>query len=191
MIGRSRIPIPDEMPDASVLLKQMDRYGSKRRAFRPTADRQTVSLGLSALIAEPYARWSTSPCLRGCASASWQAWYGATYIRTRSRSTAVTAGAIGTSRNRTPAIRDNNVLVRHIRPAARKLGIEWVHWQVPRRSSATWLQQAGVDVQDAQGLLRHSRASTTQDIYQQLVPASQRRAVERLTALVETAHAVQ
>ena len=31
---------------------------------------------------------------------------------------------------------------------------------------ATWLQQAGVDVKDAQGLLRHSRASTTMDIYQ-------------------------
>ncbi len=88
-------------------------------------------------------------------------------------------------------MRDNNVLVRHIKPAARKLGIGWVNWQVLRRSCATWLQQAGVDVKDAQGLLRHSRASTTQDIYQQLVPASQRRAVQRLTALVETAHAVQ
>jgi integrase len=88
-------------------------------------------------------------------------------------------------------LRDNNVLVRHIKPAARELGIGWVNWQVLRRSCATWLQQAGVDVKDAQGLLRHSRASTTQDIYQQLVPASQRRAVERLNALVETAHAVQ
>jgi site-specific recombinase XerD len=88
-------------------------------------------------------------------------------------------------------VRDNNVLVGHIKPAASKLGIGWVNWQVLRRSYATWLQQAGVDVKDAQGLLRHSRASTTQDIYQQLVPASQRRAVERLSALVEGAHAVQ
>jgi hypothetical protein len=30
----------------------------------------------------------------------------------------------------------------------------------------------------------HSRASTTQDIYQQLVPESQRQAVRRLTACV-------
>ena len=66
-------------------------------------------------------------------------------------------------------MRDNNILVRHIKPAARKLGMEWVNWQVFRRSCATWLQQAGVDVKDAQGLLRHSRASTTMDIYQQLV----------------------
>ena len=31
----------------------------------------------------------------------------------------------------------------------------------------SWLQQTGVDVKDAQGILRHSRASTTQDVYQQ------------------------
>jgi integrase len=88
-------------------------------------------------------------------------------------------------------MRDNNILVRHIKPVAKQLGIGWVNWQVLRRSCATWLQQAGVDVKDAQGLLRHSRASTTQDVYQQLVPESQRRAVQRLTALVESAHAVQ
>jgi integrase len=76
-------------------------------------------------------------------------------------------------------MRDNDVLVRHIKPAARKLGIGWINWQVLRRSYATWLQQAGNDVKDAQGLLRHSRASMTQDIYQQLVPESQRTAVAR------------
>ncbi len=88
-------------------------------------------------------------------------------------------------------MRDNNILVRHIKPAARKLGMEWVNWQVFRRSCATWLQQAGVDVKDAQGLLRHSRASTTMDIYQQLVPESQRQAVAKLTALAQQASSVQ
>jgi len=87
-------------------------------------------------------------------------------------------------------MRDNNILARHIKPAARKLGIPWVNWQVLRRSCATWLQQAGVDVKDAQGLLRHSRASTTQDIYQQLVPESQRVAVRKLTAYVWPSEAV-
>ncbi|MEO5925666.1 MAG: tyrosine-type recombinase/integrase [Bryobacteraceae bacterium] len=86
---------------------------------------------------------------------------------------------------------DNTVLSRHIKPAARKLGIGWVNWQVLRRSCATWLQQAGVDVKDAQGILRHSRASTTQDIYQQVVPESQRRAVGRLTAFVQRPAGVQ
>jgi len=88
-------------------------------------------------------------------------------------------------------MRDNNILSRHIKPVARKLGIGWVNWQVLRRSCATWLQQAGVDVKDAQGLMRHSRASTTQDVYQQLVPESQNKAVKRLTAYVEACRTVQ
>jgi len=80
-------------------------------------------------------------------------------------------------------MRDNNILTRHIKPAARKLGLELVNWQVLRRSFATWLKLVGADVKDAQGLMRHSRASTTLDIYQQFVPESQRRVVDRLTSL--------
>jgi integrase len=82
------------------------------------------------------------------------------------------------------AMRDNVILSRHIKPAARKLGVGWVNWQVLRRSHATWLQQAGVNVKDAQGLMRHSRASTTQDVYQQVVLESQRKAVKKLSAFV-------
>jgi integrase len=82
-------------------------------------------------------------------------------------------------------MRDNNILVRHIKPAARKLGIGWVNWQVLRRSFATWLKMVGADVKDAQALMRHSRASTTLDIYTQFVPESQRRVVDKLTALTE------
>ena len=84
-------------------------------------------------------------------------------------------------------MRDNNILSRHLKPAGRQLGIGWVNWQVLRRSFATWLQQVGVDVKDAQGLMRHSRASTTMDVYQQIVPESQRRAVERLGQLGSSA----
>jgi hypothetical protein len=43
---------------------------------------------------------------------------------------------------------------------------------------------AGADVKDAQALMRHSKASTTLDIYQQFVPESQRKAVEKLSGLV-------
>ena len=49
-----------------------------------------------------------------------------------------------------------------------------------RRSFATWLKMAGADVKDAQGLMRHARASTTLDVYQQFVPASQRRVIDGL-----------
>jgi integrase len=80
-------------------------------------------------------------------------------------------------------MRDNNILVRHIKPAARRLGVQFVNWRCLRTSHATWLKLAGADVKDAQAQMRHSRASTTLDIYQQFVPESQRRVVDRLTAL--------
>jgi integrase len=82
-------------------------------------------------------------------------------------------------------MRDNNVLVRHLKPAGRKLGIDWLNWQVLRRTYATWLKIAGADTKDAQALMRHARASTTLDIYQQFVPESQRRVVESLSSLME------
>lgn len=81
-------------------------------------------------------------------------------------------------------MRDNNILCRIIKPAARKLGLPWMNWRSLRTSHATWLKIAGADVKDAQAQMRHSRASTTMDIYQQFVPESQRRAVDRLSALV-------
>ncbi len=80
-------------------------------------------------------------------------------------------------------MRDNNILVRHIKPAARKLGLGFVNWRCLRTSHATWLKMAGADVKDAQAQMRHSRASTTLDIYQQFVPESQRRVVDRLMNL--------
>jgi integrase len=39
----------------------------------------------------------------------------------------------------------------------------------------------GANVKDAQAQMRHSRASTTLDIYQQFVPESEKRVVERLS----------
>jgi integrase len=80
-------------------------------------------------------------------------------------------------------IRDNNILTRFIKPAARKLGLGWVNWRSLRTSHAVWLKMAGADVKDAQGQMRHSRATTTLDIYQQFVPESQQRVVNRLSAL--------
>jgi integrase len=80
-------------------------------------------------------------------------------------------------------IRDNNILTRFIKPAARAMGLPWVNWLALRRSHAVWLKMAGADVKDAQGQMRHSRATTTLDIYQQFVPESQRRVVDRLSTL--------
>jgi integrase len=80
-------------------------------------------------------------------------------------------------------MRDNNILVRHIKPPARKLGLGFVNWLVLRRSFATWLKMVGADVKDAQALMRHSRASTTLDIYQQFIPESERKVVDKLSGL--------
>jgi integrase len=83
-------------------------------------------------------------------------------------------------------MRDNNILVRHLKPAAKKLGLGFVNWRCLRTSHATWLKLVGADVKDVQSLLRHSRASTTLDIYQQFTPESERRAVDQLTNLRTT-----
>ena len=80
-------------------------------------------------------------------------------------------------------MRDNNILCRFIKPAAKKIGLPWVNWRSLRTSHAVWLKMAGADVKDAQGQMRHSRASTTLDIYQQFVPESQRKVVDRLSTL--------
>lgn len=80
-------------------------------------------------------------------------------------------------------IRDNNILVRYIKPAGRRVGMPWLNWRCLRTSHAMWLKLAGADVKDAQGQMRHSRASTTLDIYQQFVPESQRRVVDKLNGL--------
>jgi integrase len=80
-------------------------------------------------------------------------------------------------------MRDNNILIRHIKPAGRKIGLEFVNWRCLRTSHATWLKMVGADVKDAQAQMRHSRASTTLDIYQQFVPESQQKAVAKLSSL--------
>ena len=77
-------------------------------------------------------------------------------------------------------MRDNNILARHIKPAARLLGIPWVNWQVLRRSFAMKLKKNGADVKDAQALMRHSKASTTMDVYMQFDSESQRRVLDGL-----------
>jgi len=79
-------------------------------------------------------------------------------------------------------MRDNNILSRFIKPASRKVGLGFVNWRCLRTPHATWLKLAGTDVKDAQAQMRHSRASTTLDIYQQFVPES-RAAVDRLSSL--------
>ena len=72
-------------------------------------------------------------------------------------------------------MRDNNILTRFMKPAGRKLGLGFVNWRCLRTSRATWAIEAGANPKDVQATMRHSRISTTLDIYAQFVPDSQRR----------------
>jgi integrase len=83
---------------------------------------------------------------------------------------------------------DGNILRRHLRPAALKLGIDpkKATWRSLRTSCATWLIEAGANPKDVQGHMRHSRISTTMEIYAQRLPESERRAVSRMAEMVES-----
>ena len=81
---------------------------------------------------------------------------------------------------------DHNILSRHIKPAARILGLPWVNWQVLRRSYGTWMVESGADPKAVQAQMRHSRISTTMDIYAQFVPEAQKRAVAKMSEMVDS-----
>ena len=80
------------------------------------------------------------------------------------------------------AMNDQNILKRHLQPAARRLGLKKVDWRMLRRSFCTWLVSAGADVKSAQGLMRHTRVQTTLDIYAQMTDGGQMQAIEKLAA---------
>jgi integrase len=77
-------------------------------------------------------------------------------------------------------LRDGNVLRRFIKPAAKALGVDGVNWQCLRRSHATWLVRSGADPKSVQGQMRHSRISTTMDVYAQIVNEGQQQALRSL-----------
>ena len=82
-------------------------------------------------------------------------------------------------------LNDGNILRRHIKPAARLLGLKRVSWHMLRRSYGTWMADAGANPKDVQGQMRHSRISTTMDVYAQFVPEGQKKAVRQLRDYVE------
>jgi integrase len=81
-------------------------------------------------------------------------------------------------------INADNIRKRFSQPAAEKLNLGVVNWRCLRTSCATWQLQAGADPKSVQGQMRHSRISTTMDIYAQFVPEGQKRAAAKLTRYV-------
>ena len=88
-------------------------------------------------------------------------------------------------------MRDGNILRRHLRPAAVKLGMDpkKATWRSLRTSCGTWMIEAGANPKDTQAQMRHERLSTTMDIYAQHVPTSQRRAITKTMEMVRSRQA--
>jgi integrase len=55
------------------------------------------------------------------------------------------------------ALSDTNLLLRHLKPAGKKIGVPWVSWHTFRRTHATLLQLAGGSAKDAQAQLGHAQ----------------------------------
>ena len=77
-----------------------------------------------------------------------------------------------------------NLLRKHLKPAAKKLGLSGVTWHLLRHSHATMLDSVGTPIGTMQSLLGHSTPEITRQIYLHAIPEEQRRAVESVERLV-------
>jgi len=77
-----------------------------------------------------------------------------------------------------------NLLRKHLKPAAKKLGLLDVTWHLLRHSHATMLDSVGTPIGTMQSLLGHSTPEITREIYLHAIPEEQRRAVESVERLV-------
>ena len=77
-----------------------------------------------------------------------------------------------------------NLLRKHLKPAAKKLGLSGVTWHLLRHSQATMLDGVGTPIGTMQALLGHSAPEITREIYLHAIPEEQRRAVESVERLV-------
>ena len=93
-------------------------------------------------------------------------------------------GALVFSTRKGTALRPNNLLRRHLRPACERAGIPPIGWHAFRHTHATLLNDLGESPKTTQAQLGHSSATITSDIYTHVVPATQRAAVERLERAV-------
>ena len=76
------------------------------------------------------------------------------------------------------------LLRKHLKPAAKKLGLPGVTWHLLRHSHATMLDGVGTPIGTMQSLLGHSTPEITREIYLHAIPEEQCRAVESVERLV-------
>jgi integrase len=82
------------------------------------------------------------------------------------------------------ALDRRNLLRKHVKPAAKRLGLGNVTWHLLRHSYATMLDGVGTPVGTMQSLLGHSAPEITREIYLHAIPEEQRRAVEHVESLI-------
>jgi integrase len=78
-------------------------------------------------------------------------------------------------------IRTDNYRTRVLQPLAKKLGLPKLNFQVLRRTVATLAQTKG-GVKDVQGVLGHSKADTTVNVYMQPIEAGVRQTLDAIYA---------
>ena len=77
-----------------------------------------------------------------------------------------------------------NILQRHLRPAAVRVGIGKIGWHTFRHSYSTMLRAVGADIKVQQELLRHSTIQSTMNIYTQAVSEQKRAANSVVVAIL-------
>ena len=81
-------------------------------------------------------------------------------------------------------LNQKNLLRRELQPACRKLGLPVIAWHSFRHTHATLLGEVGESIKTTQAILGHSHLETTLNVYTHAIPESQKRAVDKVAALL-------
>lgn len=81
-------------------------------------------------------------------------------------------------------LNSKNLYNRELAPACDTLGLPRVCWHSFRHTHATLLHESGESLKTAQALLGHSDLETTLGVYTHAIPDSQKRAVERVSGVL-------
>jgi integrase len=78
-----------------------------------------------------------------------------------------------------------NLRNRVLEPTRKSLGLPQLSWHTFRRTHATWLGESQVPPRIAQSILGHADVSMTLNVYTEVVPESQRIALEKVGAILD------
>jgi integrase len=99
------------------------------------------------------------------------------------RTEALPDNLVFTTRKGTP-LSAKNLYNRELAPACDRIKQPRVSWHSFRHTHATLLTEVGESIKTTQSLLGHSDLGTTLNTYSHVIPASQRRAVERVSEVL-------